>query len=84
MFFHDDDFDGPSYALKNLLERVKDLRGQRWITLKESEELEKLEQELDAIRAKCSHIYRIVMLFNGHRRFCKLCDKEDMTYRFDR
>ena len=83
MFFHDDDFDGPSYRLREIIKRVKELRGQRWINLKESTELDSLQRELDEIRVKCSHRYQVILMFNRHCRFCKLCDQEDLAYRHD-
>ena len=83
MFFNDDDSfgGGGSFRLQEVVKRVKELRGQRWINLKESIELGQLEYELEQLRSKCSHSWKVIMIFIRHRKFCRHCDKEDTTYR---
>jgi hypothetical protein len=79
--YDDDGFDTGSARLKEVVKRIKQLRGQRWVNMKESIELGQLEHELDQLRSKCSHRWSVLLMFVRHRKFCKLCDKEDLTYK---
>jgi hypothetical protein len=70
-----------SWRAEYILKRIRELKSLNLISIAETEELVSLDKELKEIQSSCFHSFETVLLFNGHRRFCKWCDKEDTLYK---
>ena len=69
-----------NYRTADVILRIKKLKAQTLLSLSDGEELAGLERELEDVRKRCHHAYDVILLFNRHRRFCRLCDAEDHSY----
>lgn len=74
----DDDF---LPRAQQLVKKIREIKAKNLITIAEGAELNSLYEELDKLQKNCSHSYTVILLFNRHRRFCRLCDKEDHSYK---
>jgi hypothetical protein len=70
-----------SYRAQEIVVRIKAIRNKNMASVDETNEMIRLEKDLEEIRKVCSHHYETVLLFNRHRRFCRWCDNEDCTYK---
>lgn len=76
-----DDDDALLPRAHQLIRKIKELKAKGMISQQESTHLRLYENELEAIRAKCHHVWQVILMFTGHRRFCRVCDHEDRSYR---
>ena len=81
-FGWDDDEPVVSSRAQTLVRKIRELRSLgTMITLSQNMHLRLYEKELEELRKTCSHTYTVILMFNRHRRWCRVCDMEDITYK---
>lgn len=65
-----------------LLEKIKEVSSRTaHVNSDQDPELSALYKELQKLQEECLHTWEVIPMFHFHRRYCKICDKEDKLYR---
>lgn len=60
--------------------RLRDLTKNGMVSKDQKKEIEDIQQKIENLRSSCWHDWEIVTMFQYPRRYCRRCDKEDLTY----